>query len=163
MANAPQQELESARIGRKVAKLRRQHGISSTELARRVGISQPQVSRLENGKQGFRSETLLKISGALGVHPGYFYTEEMHAVSADHKRISSDRERIGRRVADSIERQFGEVAVTPAFQRVLKQLATTLSREDSDTRTLRHLLDSVLQMSDTQRMVLLSDIRSQND
>ena len=40
--------------------------LSTTGLAKKVKISQAQISRLENGKQGFRSSTLAKIADALG-------------------------------------------------------------------------------------------------
>ena len=53
-------------IGLMVSKLREKHGLTTTELAKRVGISQAQISRLENGKQGFRSSTLRRIAEALG-------------------------------------------------------------------------------------------------
>jgi transcriptional regulator with XRE-family HTH domain len=41
--------------------------MTTTDLAAKVGISQAQISRLENGQQGFRSETLVKIAKALKV------------------------------------------------------------------------------------------------
>ena len=63
-------------IGLKVSRLREQQGLTTTELAKRVGISQAQISRLENGKQGFRSSTLAKIAHALGVKPVFFFLEE---------------------------------------------------------------------------------------
>ena len=68
--------MESKAIGRKINQLRDKLGITTTELAKRVGISQAQISRLENGKQGFRSNTLARISKALGVKPIYFFMEE---------------------------------------------------------------------------------------
>ena len=43
--------------------------MSTTALAAKVGISQAQVSRLENGQQGFRSGTLVKLAKALKVSP----------------------------------------------------------------------------------------------
>ena len=63
-------------IGLKVSKLREQQGLTTTALAKRVGISQAQISRLENGKQGFRSSTLARIAEALGVKPVYFFLDE---------------------------------------------------------------------------------------
>ena len=63
-------------IGLRVNKLREQQGLTTTDLAKRVGISQAQISRLENGKQGFRSATLVRIAKALGVKPVHFWTEE---------------------------------------------------------------------------------------
>ena len=61
--------MTSKEIGATIRRLREKLGISTTELARRVGISQPQISRLENGLQGFRSGTLIKIADVLGVPP----------------------------------------------------------------------------------------------
>jgi transcriptional regulator with XRE-family HTH domain len=43
--------------------------MTTTALAAKVGISQAQISRLENGQQGFRSETLVKLAKALKVPP----------------------------------------------------------------------------------------------
>ena len=59
-------------IGARVRAAREERGMTTTGLARRVGISQPQISRLENGLQGFRSGTLLRIARALGKPPFYF-------------------------------------------------------------------------------------------
>lgn len=71
--------MDSKVIGRKVSALRGKLNMSATELARRVGISQAQISRLENGKQGFRSNTLNRIAKALSVKPIYFFLEEESA------------------------------------------------------------------------------------
>ena len=68
--------MDSKVIGAKIAGLRETLEMTTTELARRVGISQAQISRLENGKQGFRSGTLARIAEALGVKPVYFFMEE---------------------------------------------------------------------------------------
>ena len=59
-------------IGARVSALRQERSMTTTELAQRVGISQAQISRLENGLQGFRSDTLFKIAKSLGKPPFYF-------------------------------------------------------------------------------------------
>jgi DNA-binding XRE family transcriptional regulator len=56
-------------IGATVKALRAKLGMTTTTLAAKVGISQAQISRLENGQQGFRSETLVKIAKALKAPP----------------------------------------------------------------------------------------------
>ncbi len=62
--------MDTAReIGFRVTRLREARRLTTVVLAGRVGMSQAQISRLENGKQGFRSSTLTKIAGALGVSP----------------------------------------------------------------------------------------------
>ncbi len=58
--------VDARQIGLLVSSLRDKAGITTTELAGRVGISQAQISRLENGKHGFRSSTLARIAEALG-------------------------------------------------------------------------------------------------
>ncbi len=68
--------MDNKAIGRKISDLRKRLGMTTTVLAGRVGISQAQISRLENGKQGFRSKTLSKLAEALGVKPVYFFLEE---------------------------------------------------------------------------------------
>jgi len=55
----------NAEIGERVRTIREAKGITTTELAQMVGMSQAQISRLENGKQGYRSATLCKIADAL--------------------------------------------------------------------------------------------------
>jgi transcriptional regulator with XRE-family HTH domain len=56
-------------IGAAVKQYRTERGISTTQLAAKVGISQAQISRLENNRQGFRSGTLIDIARAIRVKP----------------------------------------------------------------------------------------------
>ena len=60
-------------IGRRIAAFRKERGLTLEELGERVGLSQGQMSRLENGRQGLRSATLLRIAEALGVQPIQFF------------------------------------------------------------------------------------------
>jgi len=62
-------------IGQKVRALRMKLGLTGTRLARKVRLTQAQVSRLENGQQGFRSEVLVRFARVLGVPPAYFFVE----------------------------------------------------------------------------------------
>ncbi len=57
--------VDRKQIGLLVKSLREKRGLTTNALADRIGISQAQISRLENGKQGFRSSTLAKIANAL--------------------------------------------------------------------------------------------------
>ena len=61
--------MTSRDIGLRMTRVREGRELSTIGLARRVGISQAQISRLENGKQGFRSSTLVRIADALGIPP----------------------------------------------------------------------------------------------
>lgn len=150
--------LDSARIGREIARLRKQLNMSSTELGRRVGLSQPQISRLENGKQGFRSDTLARIAEALGVTPAYFFIDEADDVQQEQARAHETRNRMGAQLAQDIEQQYGEIAVTPAFKQSLKRLAVTLNKDETNAKTLRKLLDRIFAMTNEDREALLGNL-----
>ena len=47
------------------------------ELVRKTGIPQPNVSKIESGKQDLTVSTLLKICSALGAHPGELFAHEI--------------------------------------------------------------------------------------
>jgi transcriptional regulator with XRE-family HTH domain len=61
--------MDSAAIGQKVRALRTKLGLTTVTLGKKVRISQAQVSRLENGFQGWRSATLIKFAKVLRVSP----------------------------------------------------------------------------------------------
>ena len=63
-------------IGATVRQLRTEMGKTTTDLAKKVGVSQAQISRLENAQQGFRSETLGKIATSLKVPPFRLFMTE---------------------------------------------------------------------------------------
>ena len=52
-------------IGKAVREARLELGITMTAFAKKVGVSQAQISRLEDGQQGFRTRTMQKIAEAL--------------------------------------------------------------------------------------------------
>lgn len=52
-------------IGRLVKETRLRLGLTMTKFAQRVGVSQAQISRLEDGQQGFRTRTMQRIAEAL--------------------------------------------------------------------------------------------------
>jgi transcriptional regulator with XRE-family HTH domain len=64
------EDLASARIGARVHELRIARDWSSRELALRVGLSRPELSRLEDGERLPSIATLYRLAGALGVFPG---------------------------------------------------------------------------------------------
>ena len=64
-------------IGLKISKLRAKKKLTTIKLAEKVGVSQAQISRLENGKQGFRVSTLNSIAEALDTSIGEFFVDEV--------------------------------------------------------------------------------------
>ena len=97
-------------IGRKVSELRERQRLTTVQLAGMVGVSQAQISRLENGKQGFRTSTLTRIAQALKVPTSYFLTEQDPAIATalEHPEFRAQvKEAADKFLAD-------KAAVTPA-------------------------------------------------
>ena len=61
--------MKPKQIGQIVRTRRTELNMTTTGLATKVGISQAQVSRLECGQQGFRSDTVARLAKALKVPP----------------------------------------------------------------------------------------------
>lgn len=56
----------SAAIALKIRKLLRQQGMTQVDLAARLGVTPPQVSKLLSGKINFELKTLVGIQNAIG-------------------------------------------------------------------------------------------------
>ncbi|NCU28338.1 MAG: UDP-N-acetylglucosamine 1-carboxyvinyltransferase [Candidatus Moranbacteria bacterium] len=56
---------EQAKIGLFIKELREGQGLSQEELAKKIGTSQSAVARMEDGKQNFTTEMIMRISNAL--------------------------------------------------------------------------------------------------
>lgn len=56
---------ERVRIGQRVAELRKEKGMTQTELAERCGLSQSHIARIERGMYNFQLYTLSQIANAL--------------------------------------------------------------------------------------------------
>lgn len=67
MNNKPMASMKS--IGRKIALLRAEQGISQEDLAGEAEVNRGYISRIENGHVAFSVPVLLKIADALGVKP----------------------------------------------------------------------------------------------
>ena len=64
-----EEELEKLRIVEAIVRLRQKQKISQKELARRMGVSQPFVAKLERAQaHNFNVETLVKLAQALNGH-----------------------------------------------------------------------------------------------
>ena len=79
MAEQPAPALpDAAEIGRRITLMREAAGLSGAEAARRGGIEQPNLIRLEHGGRGTRNprgpaiETVLNLALAWGITPGQF-------------------------------------------------------------------------------------------
>ena len=77
-----------AMIGLRIEHVRRLRGLTTTELAQKIDISQAQISRLENAKQGFRSATLMKIAEALQVPVHTFMLPETCETKDENGKVN---------------------------------------------------------------------------
>lgn len=59
-------------IGGQIRKIRKLTGITSTELAGMIGVSQQQISRYENGSTKISLDIILRISRVFNTSPYYF-------------------------------------------------------------------------------------------
>ena len=63
-------------IGRKIAKLRAENGMSQEDLAGAAEVNRGYISRIENGHVAFSVPVLLKLADALKVSPEKFFTNQ---------------------------------------------------------------------------------------
>ena len=60
-------QLAEETIGQRLARLRRERGMTQVELAQRLGVAQPVVSDYERGELRLHGELIIKLSDVLGV------------------------------------------------------------------------------------------------
>lgn len=66
-AQLPPDRLAAHSLARNVLRLRLSAGLTQAELANRAGMRQPRIAEIESSKGRPRFDTLVKVSGALGV------------------------------------------------------------------------------------------------
>jgi transcriptional regulator with XRE-family HTH domain len=87
----------SRRIGQEIATARRAHGWSQAELARRIGTSQPVVSRIEAGWPGASVELLTSLTLSLGQELAARVYPSEHLVIRDQRHAAIIRFIVGAR------------------------------------------------------------------
>ena len=58
-------EEERLRIGRRIAEMRKEHGLTQTQVAEQCGLQQAHIARIETGKFSVGIDTLAQIADAL--------------------------------------------------------------------------------------------------
>ena len=67
---------ELERIGRNIAKIRSEKGLSQEDLAGLSDVARNYISRIENGKVAFSVPVLLRIANALEIKPEKLFSIE---------------------------------------------------------------------------------------
>ena len=65
--NEEQKQATRARIGQRIAQLRKQTGLTQEQLSEKAGLQRTHVSRIEAGKYAVTLETIQAIAEALGM------------------------------------------------------------------------------------------------
>lgn len=55
------------KVGENIGRLREQHEVSQAELARRIDVSRPNLSKVESGNQNFSLDYLVLIANGLDI------------------------------------------------------------------------------------------------
>lgn len=66
IANVGEKEGNRIYIGRRIAELRAEQGLTQMELANKCGLSQTHITRAENGMHSIQIDTIVTIISALG-------------------------------------------------------------------------------------------------
>jgi transcriptional regulator with XRE-family HTH domain len=85
-------------VANQVIRYRSEHGLSQTALARRLGVSQAVVGRLELGEHEPKLATLSNLARTLGLR----FSIEIHPVGDTTERVN-DEPLIERVIADGVE------------------------------------------------------------
>jgi transcriptional regulator with XRE-family HTH domain len=131
-------KMDSATIGQKVRDLRSKMGLTTVTLAKKLRLSQAQVSRLENGLQGFRSGTLAKIAKVLGVPPMYFFIEDEQAATAG---VVHDLDKRGLEPSRGLRKALSN----PAFLRFLEKCARAFIKNQTKLDKMAAAIKRVVQ------------------
>jgi transcriptional regulator with XRE-family HTH domain len=101
--DASREEWERTRFARAVAnhviRFRAERNLSQTALARKVGVSQPVIARLESGEHEPTVSTLRKLSQALGIR----FSIDIHPIGRDISGFPDVDQGAERFVADGVE------------------------------------------------------------
>lgn len=102
-------------VGDRLSRLRRERGISQTDLGRRVGLDQRMVSCYETGRIRIPAETLLKIADVLHI-----------SVYELLGRASSTRPAISRPLREALEKIRG---LPPSDQKAVLRYVDLVARD----------------------------------
>ena len=72
-------------VGSKIRQLRKEHSLTQSELARRIGVQQSDLCRMENGEYKVSLDTLFNILGVFGMDIGEFFRGELGSAPPEER------------------------------------------------------------------------------
>lgn len=76
MGARPARRRQTVFVGSKIRQIRKAHDMTQSELARRIGVQQSDLCRMETGEYKVSLDTLLKILAVFGMDIGEFFRGE---------------------------------------------------------------------------------------
>lgn len=106
----PNDDIGNPELGSRLAKLRKASGLSQLQLAEKLGVTQPLISRYEKGDRRMYDDLIIETAKALGVTPNDILgvgpskpiTTELQAVSRRMIKYLKKVEALPRRAQDKV-------------------------------------------------------------
>lgn len=83
-------------IGNRIRQLRKLHKITSSELAKKINISQPQLSRIENNLNLAQIDTIFDICKVLNISLSEFFAtpEDDNYITSDQRKLLNNLKKL---------------------------------------------------------------------
>lgn len=75
MVVQPARKRQTIFVGSKIRQLRKDHNLTQAVLAKRIGVQQSDLCRMENGEYKVSLDTLFKVLGIFGMDIGDFFRD----------------------------------------------------------------------------------------
>jgi transcriptional regulator with XRE-family HTH domain len=83
----PVRRRQAVFVGEKIRNLRKSQGMTQSELARRIGVQQSDLCRMETGEYKVALDTLLRILAIFGLDIGDFFRGESVPAPANEREL----------------------------------------------------------------------------
>lgn len=87
MGARPARRRQTVFVGAKIRQIRKAHTMTQSDLARRIGVQQSDLCRMETGEYKVSLDTLLKILAVFGMDIGEFFRGEPTAQPASERDV----------------------------------------------------------------------------
>ena len=61
-----EEEAQSLHLVRELVELRKKRGLTQSQIAKQLGVTQPRIAEIESGLSGVKAETLFRYARAVG-------------------------------------------------------------------------------------------------